>query len=299
MQAWELEDGGINLLFSWGTPKVVFCSHIDTVPPYIAPRLEGERIWGRGSCDAKGQIMALYTACKQLEGQGFSDFGLLLLSGEETGSKGAKAFAKTDFRAPYLIIGEPSDNMMISASKGTKGFRLFFAGEAFHSGYPQYGHSAIAYFNDFLNALGAEKFPEDHVLGDTTWNIGSLKSDNPQNILSPGLSCSVYFRTTFASDEAVARLLPGWAERGAEPWQKALRVEAAGGDSPAEYLTLPGFGSGPAAFGSDAPHLSNFTDKIICGPGSIRYAHRDDEHIDLPEVEKAVRQYVDFYKKLF
>ena len=271
VQSWELEDGTQNLLFSWGTPRVVFCSHMDTVPPYIAPRIEGDRIWGRGSCDAKGQILALYTACKQLESEGCSDFGLLLVSGEETGSWGAKAFAKTDFRAPFLIIGEPTENRMVSASKGTKSFKLFFSGEPFHSGYPQFGHSAIDYF---------------------------VISDNPQNILSPGLFCRLYFRTTFASDEAVAALLPDWADSGTEPWQKALSVQAVGGDSPARYLTLEGFPSGPAAFGSDAPHLTNFENRIICGPGSIRFAHRDDEHVDIPDLETAVRQYVSFYKAL-
>ena len=298
VQSWELEDGTQNLLFSWGTPRVVFCSHMDTVPPYIAPRIEGDRIWGRGSCDAKGQILALYTACKQLESEGCSDFGLLLVSGEETGSWGAKAFAKTDFRAPFLIIGEPTENRMVSASKGTKSFKLFFTGEPFHSGYPQFGHSAIDYFGDFLNAMRGLRFPEDPLLGDTTWNIGRLISDNPQNILSPGLFCRLYFRTTFASDEAVAALLPDWADNGTEPWQKALSVQAVGGDSPARYLTLEGFPSGPAAFGSDAPHLTNFENRIICGPGSIRFAHRDDEHVDIPDLEAAVRQYVSFYKAL-
>ena len=53
---WELEDGTMNILFSWGRPKVVFCTHMDTVPPYIAPLLDGSRMWGRGSCDAKGRL---------------------------------------------------------------------------------------------------------------------------------------------------------------------------------------------------------------------------------------------------
>lgn len=48
--------------------------------------------YGRGTCDAKGQIFAMWEACKQLEAKGCTDFGLLLLAGEETGSFGAKAF---------------------------------------------------------------------------------------------------------------------------------------------------------------------------------------------------------------
>lgn len=288
----DVPEGGRNLLFSWGVPKVVFCSHMDTVPPYIAPRVDGSRIWGRGSCDAKGQIFAMYAACRRLLEQGRSGFALLLVSGEETGSWGAKAFAKTDFRAPFLIVGEPTGNRMVSASKGTKAFELTFHGEPFHSGYPQFGHSAVDSFVDFVNGLRAVDFGEDPLLGPTTWNIGRLSSDNPQNVLSPLLGCRLYFRTTFVSDGSVAAAVRGLAEGG------NITVKESGGDVPARYMTLPGFPSGPASFGSDAPHLKNFEHRAICGPGSIRYAHRDDEHIDIPELEKAVEQYVAMFDAL-
>lgn len=292
-QAMEVGDGTLNLLLSWGTPKVVFCTHMDTVPPYIPPkRIEG-RINGRGACDAKGQIMAMYTACKELERHGCTDFGLLLLSGEETGSWGAKAFAKTEFTAPFLIVGEPTENKMVSASKGTKSYDLTFHGEAFHSGYPQYGTSAIDLFNEFYNALKAKDFGMDPVLGETTWNVGLLQSDNPQNILSPELKCRLYFRTTFTSDQEVQAFMEEMAG------QVGHDVIPRGGDAPAKYVTLPGFQSGPVAFGSDAPHLTNFGHKIICGPGSIRYAHRPDEHILTEDLETAVQQYVKMYHQLW
>ena len=328
-QSFEVGDGTLNLLLSWGTPKVVFCTHMDTVPPYISPSFYPEdtpsggtpfasltpapptasaagpspcpcpgvdkstgggifRITGRGSNDAKGQIFALYTACKELEAAGCTDFGLLLLSGEETGSWGAKAFARTAFRAPYLIVGEPTENKMVSASKGTLSYDLTFAGEAFHSGYPQYGVSAVDLFNDFYNQLKAKDFGEDPELGETTWNVGLLRSDNPQNILSPELTCRVYFRTTFVSHQAVQDYM------GAVPGA-ALRAK---GDAPAHYLTLPGLPSAPVAFGSDAPHLTNFDQKIICGPGSIRTAHRSDEHILASDLETAVAQYIQMYRLL-
>ena len=289
-EAMEVGDGTLNLLFSWGTPKVVFCTHLDTVPPYIAPTFQDGLIKGRGACDAKGQIVALYTACKELEAQGRTDFGLLLVSGEETGSWGAKAFAKTDFRAPYLIIGEPTENKMVSASKGTLSYELTFRGVAFHSGYPQYGTSAVDLFVDFYNRLKATDFGIDPELGETTWNVGLLHSDNPQNILSPELSCRIYFRTTFLSHQAVQ----DWMER-----QKNVVSRRVGlGDTPAHYFTVEGIPSAPASFGSDAPHLTNFTHKAICGPGSIRHAHRPDEQITLPELDTAVAQYVEMYNKL-
>ena len=297
LRAEEVGDGTLNILLTWGTPRIVFCSHLDTVPPYIYPSfpegvfLREAVIKGRGSCDAKGQVFAIVEACKRLADEGKTDFGMLLLAGEETGSWGAKAFAKTEFRAEYLVVGEPTDNCMVSASKGTKSFDLKFTGEPFHSGYPEHGVSAVELFVDFVNALKAKDFGLDPVLGETTWNIGLLKSDNPQNILSPELTCRIYFRTTFVSDEAISK----WME---EAQSGRLAVTARGGDTPARYWTVEGLPSKSVAFGSDAPHLKNFTHKAICGPGSITVAHRDDEHVRIADLETAVEQYLVLYRSV-
>ena len=385
----EVGDGTLNLFLKWGTPSVVFCTHMDTVPPYIAPVMpdsdrassavvgqesqeilrrcapqddnnpsnvfschsertschserseESPVISGRGSCDAKGQIFAMYTACKDLEAKGCTDFGLLILAGEETGSWGAKAFSKMGFEAPFLIVGEPTDNKMVSAAKGTLSYDLKFTGEAFHSGYPQFGTSAVELFNQFYNALKAVEWGLDPELGETTWNIGLLHSDNPQNILSPELTCRLYFRTTFLSHQAVQEWMQEIAGQAGNdgtvmpdtptvmpdtptvmpdtpavmpdtpavmpdtpavmPDTPAvmpdlighLTVTPRGGDVPARYVTLPGFESAPVAFGSDAPHLTGFGHKIICGPGSIKVAHRDNENVLVADLEVAVQQYV-------
>lgn len=321
----------VNLMVSWGDPKVVFCTHLDTVPPYIAPSVEvGEdgdmKIKGRGSCDAKGQIFSMWEACLELERRGCTDFALLLLAGEETGSFGAKAFSA---RLPMsseavaadgrmVIVGEPTDNFMTSASKGTKSFEVTFKGEAFHSGYPQYGRSAVEMFGDFLNALRSIVFPSDEILGDTTWNIGRLVSDNPQNILSDSLTCRVYFRTTFESDQMVCNVMKNIAGPDARLrfgrrrvqdgsdivakdvalWQKYMSVKSFGGDTPMVYETLEGFPTKPVAFGSDAPQLKCFERKILCGPGSILVAHRDDEHIMLSDLKTATENYIRMYTRL-
>ena len=297
----EVGDGTLNLLLSWGEPRLVFCTHMDTVPPYIPPVFEPGRVLGRGSCDAKGQIFAMVEACERLLEQGCTDFGLLLLSGEETGSWGAKAFSKTGFQAPFLVVGEPTENKMVSASKGTLSYELVFRGEPFHSGYPQYGLSAVDLFNRFYNALKAVDWGEDPELGATTWNVGLLRSDNPQNILSGELGCRLYFRTTFTSHEAVQRWMEMAGQAGhdgsvlPDDLSGRLEVRFRGGDIPAHYVTLPGLPGGPVAFGSDAPHLTGFGHRMICGPGSIRCAHRSDEHILLSELETAVAQYVQIY----
>ena len=316
-EVFEVGDGTRNIMVSWGEPKVVFCTHMDTVPPYISPAFSDTMATGRGTCDAKGQIAAMYEACKVLEAKGHDGFALLLLAGEETGSFGAKAYsADPAVKDAWLIVGEPTDNCMASAAKGTKSFEVTFAGQACHSGYPQNGASAVLYFNDFVNALRSIVFPADPVLGETTWNIGKLSSDNPQNILSDRLTCRVYFRTTFESDEMVCNIMKNIAGPQAKlrfgkrsvqdgsdivakevaPWQKAMSVQAFGGDTPSRFEVLDGFESKPVAFGSDAPQLKCFEHKILCGPGSILVAHRDEEHITLADIEKAIAQYVRMYE---
>lgn len=315
----KLERFEDNLLFSWGKPDILFCTHLDTVPPFILPTSDSDGIIrGRGTCDAKGQIFAMWEACKALEAKGYDGFGLLLLSGEETGSYGAKAFRDQHPGAEWVVVGEPTDNCMATAAKGTKSFQVTFTGEAFHSGYPEHGLSAVEMFNDFMNALRSIRFPHDGVLGDTTWNIGKLVSDNPQNILSPSLTCRVYFRTTFESDEMVCNIMKNIAGPDAKlrfgrpkaqdgsdivakdvaQWQKAMTVKAFGGDAPTRFETLPGFETKPVSFGSDAPQLNNFAHKILCGPGSILVAHRPEEHILLSDLEQAVANYVRIYKTL-
>ena len=322
VEVFEVGDGTRNIMVSWGEPKVVFCTHMDTVPPYISPVFSDTRVTGRGTCDAKGQIFAMYEACKALEAKGCEGFALLLLAGEETGSFGAKAFsamaAESGKMWDYVIVGEPTDNCMASAAKGTKSFEVTFTGQPCHSGYPKNGQSAIMHFNDFVNALRSIVFPMNPVLGETTWNIGKLLSDNPQNILSDRLTCRVYFRTTFESDQMVCNIMKNIAGPDAKlrfgrprvqdgsdvvakevaPWQKAMSVTAFGGDTPSHFEVLDGFMSKPVAFGSDAPQLTCFRNKILCGPGSILVAHREEEFVDIHDLQNAIDQYVAIYESL-
>lgn len=299
---YEVGDGTLNLLFSWGRPKVVLCTHMDTVPPYIPPvfaRIEagallpdGKRadkddviVRGRGSCDAKGQIISMWTACTEMS-RDMDGFGLLLLSGEETGSKGAIAYDRDCPGADYIIVGEPTDNKMVEASKGTKAFDIRIHGRPCHSGYPELGKSAVDIFLNLMSQINSAELPDDPVLGSTTWNVGRLVSDNPQNVLSPLLTCWIYFRTTFASDNKVMSLMSSLDS-------DEVEIKALGGDTPMHYKVFDGYNPVTVAFGSDAPRLSKFPDRSLCGPGSIFVAHTDREYVLVSELEAAVSQYKD------
>lgn len=308
----EVGDGTVNLLFDWsgtGRPSFVFCTHLDTVPPYIAPSVDlvrkGDRlpdgrtalqddtlIKGRGSCDAKGQIFVMYNACLELARECYKDFGLLLLAGEETGSLGAKAYSKEMPGGDFVLVGEPTDNCLASAAKGTAAFEVTIPGKACHSGYPEHGASAVEKFVDAMNSLREKDFPEDPILGPTTWNVGDLFSGNPQNILSPEVRFKIYFRTTFVTEGIVQQNL-------LEACPPGTVIHALGGDIPQEYFNeVEGIESKPVSFGSDAPRLFKFARKAICGPGSILTAHTDKEYVLVSDIRKAVEQDVLIYKTI-
>lgn len=308
VETFEVGDGTLNLRISWGDPKVFFCTHLDTVPPYIPPAMReikaGEILpdgsaaaaddvlfTGRGTCDAKGQCYAMYQACLELDAAGRTDFALLLLAGEETGSFGAKAYNRDCGGGDAVVVGEPTGGAMVSASKGTKSFEIVLGGRPCHSGYPSEGESAVERFVTFVQALRGYDFPVDPELGLTTWNIGKLLSDNPQNILSPEVRFRIYFRTTFATDGIVAGVLSRLL--GPED-----TITAYGGDTPMHYWTAPGERLTTVAFGSDAPQLPGFRRRALCGPGSILVAHTDREYVLGSQLDEASRQYVRIYHSL-
>src|SRR5215470_8484864 len=70
-------------------PEIVFSTHMDTVPPFIPSSEDETRIYGRGSCDAKGIIAAQVAAAERLGREGIH-VGLLFVVGEERDSLGAE-----------------------------------------------------------------------------------------------------------------------------------------------------------------------------------------------------------------
>src|SRR4029453_2388118 len=126
------------------TPPVVFSTHLDPVPPFIAPTEDDEKIYGRGACDAKGIIASQITAAEQLRRDGIEDIGLLYTIEEERASTGAKLADKHPLAAKceYLINGEPTDNDLAVGSKGTFRLNIKTSGKAAHSADPEQGDSA-------------------------------------------------------------------------------------------------------------------------------------------------------------
>src|SRR5207302_2456102 len=87
----EVSKGRANVWASRKGGGVTLSTHLDTVQPYIAPRSEDGRLYGRGACDAKGIAAAMLAAADRLTKSGEQRVDLLLVVGEEAGSDGARA----------------------------------------------------------------------------------------------------------------------------------------------------------------------------------------------------------------
>src|SRR5262245_25466466 len=128
-------------------PRVTLSTHLDTVPPYIEPRIDGARLWGRGACDAKGIAAAMICAAARLRDRGVP-VALLFVVGEEVSHDGAHAAnaASAEGTVPgtsrILINGEPTESTLALGTKGAIRVIIHTSGQAAHSAYPHLGHSA-------------------------------------------------------------------------------------------------------------------------------------------------------------
>src|SRR6059058_1696483 len=170
----EVTKGRANIWASRNGRGVTLSTHLDTVPPYFGPRLEGDRLFGRGACDAKGIAAAMMVAADNLAQQGEHRVDLLFVVGGEKGSDGARAANRLAASSRFLVNGEPTESRLTSGAKGSLRVTVRTRGRAAHSAYPHLGESAIKPMLELLPELDSMDLPSDDVLGDTTVNVGTL-----------------------------------------------------------------------------------------------------------------------------
>src|SRR5437867_11991409 len=89
-----------------GSPRIVFLGHIDTVDGALPVRLEGGRLHGRGTCDAKGSLAAAVIAASRHRGPG--EIVVVGAVGEEHDSRGTRHLLMSHPAPVFLIVGAPS-----------------------------------------------------------------------------------------------------------------------------------------------------------------------------------------------
>jgi acetylornithine deacetylase len=287
-----VEGSRCNVLATWPEqprPAIIFSTHMDTVPPFIPSSEDATRIYGRGSCDAKGIIAAQIAAAERLRKENIHA-GLLFLVGEERDSLGAKVANQSPRGSKFLVNGEPTENRVGVASKGALRVEVIAQGRMAHSAYPELGESAIDKLLAALQRLRAMKLPEEEGIGPCTLNIGVIEGGRAPNVIPDKARAQLLYR------------LVGPAEQ-----LKREIVQAVDGLAQVEFVleipfvrlrTLDGLANMVAAFTTDIPALSNWGQPLLVGPGSIHVAHTDREYVEKKQLQDAVELYCSIAKQL-
>ncbi len=280
-----------NVIAMLDQPAVALSTHFDCVPPFFPSRVEGTRLYGRGSCDAKGIVASQVLAAERLRASGERRVGLVFVVGEERGSDGAKQ-ANTHPLARgcrYLINGEPTDGRLATATRGILRVKFAARGRAAHSSRPELGESAIDRLLDALIRLRSQPLPDDALLGQTHYTIGLISGGIAPNVVSPHAEAEAMFRTVGPAADLEPALQ---SVRDLVTTSPVLEVPAV------QLKTLDGFDTAAFPFTTDIPFLNGWGEPLLIGPGSVLVAHTDEEHVDIPELERAVETYAALARRL-
>ena len=270
-------------------PTIVFSTHMDTVPPFIPSSDDATRIYGRGACDAKGIIASQIAAAERVREEGIY-VGLLFLVGEEKDSLGAKIANQHSRGSKFLINGEPTENRVASASKGTLRVEITAQGRMAHSAYPELGESAIDKLLEALNRLRAMKLPSNPEVGPCTLNVGTIEGGRAPNVIADRARAELLYRLVGS----------------AEPLRKEIE-QAVSGLAKADFVleipfvrlrALDGLPTMVAAFTTDIPWLTNWGVPLLVGPGSIHVAHTEGEYVEKKQLSDAVDLYCSIARRL-
>jgi acetylornithine deacetylase/succinyl-diaminopimelate desuccinylase-like protein len=304
---------------------VVLAPHSDTVgapdmaPTLFQPRRRQGRLFGRGACDTKGSVAAMFSAVAALARQGprpaNTQIVLAVLVDEEQNQSGSRALVRSGFKADFAIVGEPTCLRVVTAHKGAAWLTLETRGRAAHGARPELGRNAVhemARVVDFLEGRYARQLrrKQHPLLGSPTVNVGLIRGGLQANVVPD--RCLI---------EVDRRTIPGETTMGVRREVRALLqrqgLRAGVSDSKAglpclpmetdaslpwvrQLLALTGQPR-PAGvdFFSDASMLAHGgIPTVLFGPGDIAQAHTQNEWISLASLNRAAALLTAFLRSL-
>ena len=301
--------------------RILLAPHLDTVPAEDAqfePATKGGRLHGRGACDTKGSVAAMYSAmCELAHGNRRPAETEIVFAGlvdEEHGQSGSRALVASGLTADLAIVGEPTKLAIVTAHKGNLWMRLTTTGKSAHGATPQLGRNAVhamapiieALETDYRAQLAKRKHP---LLGSPTSSIGVIGGGSQPNIVPDACHIEVDRRTLPGEDESsVAREIGDLlrarklkAELSFLKGAPCLPLETSP-DLPLVQRFIRSVGQKKpqgAHYFCDAAVLSiGGIPSVVFGPGDIAQAHTADEWVELDQLERARRMLVEFLHSL-
>jgi acetylornithine deacetylase/succinyl-diaminopimelate desuccinylase family protein len=306
-----------------GGRHLLFEAHTDTVPPStgqadpFVPRIEGDRLYGRGSCDTKASVAAAFSALASVLPlrERRATISVAFTMGEELGHEGAKQLAASGLRADGAVIGEPTGLDVVAAHKGAVRWRMVTIGRSAHSSNPEKGCNAIVKMAGVIRVLERGLIPalrerRHPLLGPPTLCVGGIEGGLQVNIVPDRCAIELDWRILpgetwdYARKELEAVLALARAEDPElhvevdEPYQSFAGLETPV-DAPIVRLAREAVrridGEHPVrgvAYGTDGAELSPAgIPCVVLGPGDIAQAHTSTEYVEVQQVVKAAAIY--------
>ena len=286
------------------TRGLLFCSHYDTVP--VGPgwtrpdaldgALEGGKVFGRGSNDAKASIAAMMAMLAgvdpaRLEGR----LVAALVCDEETGGQGLELLAPTLPAFSASVIGEPTELDVCPGQRGLLRAYVHETGRSCHASRPWEGVNAIEAAARDVLAIGGVSMPGTHpLLGGATLVTTMVAGGTKPNVLPGAATLTLDGRSTPAYDhDRMITLLEATVEGRVEVKSKRFQpivtppeaeiVRLAKAASPTGRVR--GFGGVSDLF------FVRHAPGIVMGPGTSAASHAPDESVAAEQVEAAARAY--------
>jgi acetylornithine deacetylase/succinyl-diaminopimelate desuccinylase-like protein len=292
------------------TQRVLLAPHMDTVTVedrrQLDPVVRGGRIHGRGACDTKGSVAAMFTALARVARQRHrpreTEIILAALVDEENGQAGSRALVARGLKADLAIVGEPTLLKVVTAHKGDLWLRIETRGRAAHSSQPELGRNAIAEMarvvglleGDYSRSLRRRRHP---LLGSGTVNVGTIEGGRQPNIVPDHCEIRVDRRTLPGeSDAAIRREIRSLLRRAGckasiEDWKGLPSVAMETSPRLPLVRGLMSLAGQRRPMGvhyfSDAGVLGQGgIPSVVFGPGDIAQAHTRDEWISVVQLDR-------------
>jgi succinyl-diaminopimelate desuccinylase len=327
----EYKSGRVNLVarLENGTgPVFAFNTHMDVVPagegwssdPFRLRESSGN-LYGRGSCDAKGPLIAMIEAMRLLKTACSSWRGTVLgvfVADEEVASEGAKRYASTSPQIDFVVVGEPTSNGTVVSHKGSLRPRIRIHGVSAHSGTPDLGVNAIYQAARFLALVeehhAAVVRQRSHpIVGQASLTVTRANAGIADNVVPD--HCDLLLDRRMVPGEHEDAVRHEFSELSNAAAQKfGVRAEileyiaTTGGatetalDHPIVIASLAASRrhgakvATPQGFqgGCDLVHFRSVgTQGTVIGPGSLAVAHKPDEFVPVDEFIAASLIYQD------
>lgn len=293
--------------------RVMLAPHMDTVGGDVdggklfEPVVKLGRLHGRGACDTKGSVAAMFESLIRVAAKGKrpanTELVFLGLVDEENEQRGSRHFAENGFKADLAIVGEPTKLRVVTAHKGNFWLRLQTRGRSAHGSQPHRGRNAIhamARLVDVLETEYAERLRKNRhpLLGSATVNVGTIRGGSQANVVPNECSITIDRRTlpgeTQSSIRRELRALLKRSEIAAAIFNYK-GVECLPLNTDPELPLVRQFMSiarqrnpmGVDYFCDASPLSKGGTPSVVFGPGDIAQAHTSDEWIALDSLNAA------------